>query len=285
MSGIYKIILCFLLLFCTTAHAQDEIDFDFDLKIKYPKYEDRPFVENFSHNWSHVPGATKIRLIGVHDTVISYIVRRFRRLARDQVYEYYDEFDGMNRLSERQRDLEEINSTYNPRGDWWSRSWLHSMPPEKGGAPKAVQIHSIGWEISIPKNFPILYFFKRQWDKIGDIWLDDERAYINIKNRSVGAEEAAAVPYNEELQEPINVVLESDHAWYKGINYHLRFRPAIRVRPGRTWHEIFQEFSLKMAIELYTDKKVHFGDLIFSYEYNTELNNHLGNVMFVLLIW
>jgi hypothetical protein len=283
MFGIYKWLFAFILLLIYTPPIKAEITLDFH----YPTYEDQPLINHFPCDWKTVPGAVHLDLVGIHDMVISYLQRRLSRYAEDQLWLFYNE----SNISEQKlyEELIEVNSKLSYYGDWWDRPWFYSLPPEKNGAPRKVQKIEFGWELTIPKSMPILGWLKEKFESIGDIWLTDERAYVNIKDQQSGqlrSNKQANDPETE-IKEPINAVIEgSSYAWYRGLNYHLRFRPTIRVSPGIEWRDILNEYSFKIVIEIFIrNHTIHFADIMFIFRHNLKEEIMSSSLTLSILTW
>lgn len=280
MLKIYRFLFVILLLLTSTIAEAQEITLD-----PYPSHK-YSFVDYFKQDWTTVSGASRIEYVGVHDIVIPYLQRRFVRYAKDQLWEYYH----LSNMSQEtfDRELAEIDSQWHYYGEWWDRPWFYSLPVERGGAPRNPQKVEVGWKISIPKNFPVIYWIKEQIMSLGDIWLTDERAYINLRDSNQVRQ--YITPHDdprEELKEPVNVIFEGQgYSWYNGTNHHLRFRPSIRISPGLTLKEIFSEYNFKVVIETYIkDHTVHLADLVFTLSH--DINNDIvyGSVDLIMFIF
>ena len=270
-------ILFILLLFCVPVQAQPDL---ISLNYKPPSY-----LNHFSHSWNHVPGAVEFEFVGTHDVLLSYMGRRARRYAREQLWDYYNQ--SSMTLQTYRRESDEISSKWKYYGNWWNRSWQHSLPPEQGGAPRRPQKRKVGWSIDIPRYVPVLWWIKTKIESLGDIWLDDERAYTNLQRNSRTQQYQDPNSPKSEARERVAVIIAGeDYSWYNGMNYHFRFRPSVRIKPGSTLRDIFTEYSLKVVIEVFVQNHaIHFADLVFSFRHDIQNEDIIGSASFVLLVF
>ena len=83
------------------------------------------------------PGSLRIQYDGLQKVIIKHArsqVRHYARKYRDHKAEASHDIDVWN-------DAPTLNS-------WWTRSWMDSLPSNKGGAPDEPYVHTIGQEIT-----------------------------------------------------------------------------------------------------------------------------------------
>lgn len=97
------------------------------------------------------PGSLHIEYEGFQSFLVRKLQSRYRSLWKDQLELLYDETNMTD--AEYRRAREEMNLAFADLkvGRWWERSWLESLPPEKGGAPELPWVHEVGQEIDVVK--------------------------------------------------------------------------------------------------------------------------------------
>lgn len=94
------------------------------------------------------PGSLYIDYDGVHGVAVKHLRSQFRRFARQAARKGWliqQDDDTFRTLHER---LAHIPADARSNGHWWQRSWLDSLPEDKGGAPTVPYAHTYGSETS-----------------------------------------------------------------------------------------------------------------------------------------
>lgn len=95
------------------------------------------------------PGSLYVTYDGLHGVVVKHLRSQFRRFTRQAAREGWmvrqDDDDTFRALHER---LAHTPADARSNGHWWHRSWLDSLPEEKGGAPTVPYVHTYGSETS-----------------------------------------------------------------------------------------------------------------------------------------
>ena len=80
------------------------------------------------------PGSLQIKYDGTHKLLFKQAHNQVRRFAR--------------KYASPEEPRQRMDPYQTPTPDkWWTRSWMASLPPERGGAPAAPYVHVIGKEI------------------------------------------------------------------------------------------------------------------------------------------
>ncbi|MBL4847560.1 MAG: hypothetical protein JKY65_18740 [Planctomycetes bacterium] len=102
-----------------------------------------------------LPGTQVVRYRGFQGFVVRRLRRvyqsRWRRSLRDS-----ERAGGLGhfQLAAIYQTMGDAESDLAAGGRWWNRSWLHSLPPEKGGAPARVYETQIGARVNVVRIGP-----------------------------------------------------------------------------------------------------------------------------------
>jgi hypothetical protein len=261
----------------TNISTDEDLDLSASLSLNY--FDDLPKSNILNHvylnDWSHVPGAYRLKFVGIHDMVLGQVQRRLSKQLRDDLRIEYTR-SNMQESEFRQR-MEAISSEYNPYGNWWERSWMHSLPPEQGGAPKVPVVNEIGWEISL-ENAPIVGWFKKQFDKLGDMWISvdhefDEESGPNPNRRDGKTTDEG--DFNQLKVRKANLGIDQDYRWFESSFYHVRFKPTLRLTSSNTSDYGFvEEIAVRVQVDLFVrDKTNHFATVNFFVSHDLEEEN------------
>ena len=299
--------LILLSLVCTIARADDltlatklNYDIDFQTYIDTDYTTTTLFFENnlldqvTFNNW--IPGSLVVKYIGLHGIVLNQAKKHLKHEARRRINILYH--NGSMTDNETKEAFANLNGSTNPYGNWWDRRWFHSLPHDKGGAPKTVSTVYIGYHIQIPDNWGAITWVKDKFEAIGDIWIRNNHTFdgedgtgliIPGESEKETKEKNNVKNLNNIEYHGIAVIVEGheiDHEWFKGDFYHFRFKPSIRIIGGPEFIDIIDEVSLAFVIELFKTKKhVHFADINFLVKYNISNEEIYAAVDFKLLTW
>lgn len=105
-----------------------------------------------------LPGTQVVRYRGFQGFVVKRLRRayqsRWRRSLRDA-----ERAGGLDhfQLAAHYRAMAEAEADLAAGGRWWERSWLHSLPAEKGGAPTTTHETQIGGQVEVFRLGPLSF--------------------------------------------------------------------------------------------------------------------------------
>lgn len=263
----------------SSANISTYRDLDLSASISFNYYDDLPRPNILKHvylnDWSHVPGAYRMKFVGIHGAILGQVQRRLSKQLRDDLRIEYTR-SNMSESVFRER-MGAISNEYNPYGNWWDRSWMYSLPPEKGGAPKEPVVNEIGWDISID-NMPVIGWFKKQFDKLGDMWISvdhefDEESGPNPNRRD--GKTTNSGDFNQLKVREANLGIDQDYRWFESSFYHVRFKPTLRLTSSNTSNYGFvEEVAVRVQVDLFVrDKKKQFATFNFFVSHDLEEQN------------
>ncbi len=227
------------------------------------------------------PGAIKIRYVGIHKMVFSQMNKRIKAQGRSNLRRMYN--TGMIGDKEFRQNMKSLEHTMEEQ--WYNRPWYHSLPPEKGGAPKNPIEIEVGWKIHF-ETLPIISWFHEQIKKLGDIWIEHDHYYDGQEDgpgliRPDRSQDASQNDHDKfKIGNPLPDIIVTRNRWYQGTTYHLRFKPSVRFKPTQGTNRIIDEVSLKVLVELYHNNhnKSHFANLVFFISHNIPQNDTILTV-------
>tara|TARA_R100001244_G_scaffold25113_4_gene25542 strand:- start:3341 stop:4231 length:891 start_codon:yes stop_codon:yes gene_type:complete len=239
---------------------------------------------------NNVCGSVKAKYVGFYGIITGEAEKRLKRYSRRQTRIMFN--NSNMSFAEAGARMAALGQKHNPYGDWWDRSWFHSLPPEKGGASLKQTEVQIGQEFNAP-NWQIVNWGKHQIERLGDVWLTNDQAYEGTEDGDV-----LTVPGEQPIQsngkrlnkyngrDEADVVIDQT-PWFLGDFYHFRFKPSLRIRGGPNIDDMIDELSLRFVVELYTSDKLrnHFGNVSFFARYNIPDNEYLTSITFDLVTW
>lgn len=261
--------------------GRDAIRLSLDFKRDLPDYD---ILDHITWDrWENVPGAYKLEIVGIHNSLLGQVRRRFvTQLEDDLDIEWNLSNMSISEYRDRQA---RINNEYNPYGEWWDRSWIYSLPPEKGGAPRKPIIKTVGWDIQITDSTPLVGWFKQQFDKLGDIWISVDHEFNEVRGveRNNKKNSKDAKDYNHLRIQEANIGVERPWRWFESGFYHLRFKPTVKISSNAE-SGFLDEAALRIQVELYMDdKSSHFGTLNFFVRHDFNEKDTFFSVFFELV--
>lgn len=243
-------------------------------------------LDHISWNrWQNVPGAYSLEFVGIQRLALDQVKRRIRHQAEDDLRRQWN-LSNMPYAEFTER-MNQASSEFNPYGEWWERSWIYSLPPEKGGAPRRPIVETIGWDIKITRNTPLVGWFKQQFDKLGDIWISTDHEFDEERGtgprRNDGRIDNDPKDIGQIQIEQANIGIERPWRWFESSFYHFRFKPTLKLASdARTM--FIEEAALRIQTELFLDNKTkHFATISFFVRHDFEDDNTFFSVFFELV--
>jgi hypothetical protein len=290
-----------LLLICSPAQADEIPDAIFHnrLSLEYSynnlkHYIKRDYIDDITFG-INIPGTLKYSYVGVEGAIVGQIEKRAKHIAQRRLRQLIHH----GNISEEEIKLETaaIDGPTNFYGNWWDRDWFYSLPEEKGGAPRKISTVYVGKKILVPKDWPVVSFLKKQYDRLGDIWVRNDHIYDEERTKT-----GAPIGETKEKEKRENDINDFDkiklretsilfdaneinQEWFKGKFYHFRFKPSIRIKGGSDPKDFVDEVSTRFVIELFMKKRKHVADLIFFVKYNIPEDEFLASVFLSVLTW
>jgi hypothetical protein len=186
------------------------------LDLNVPRYEPttKDFIDSITM-FDPPPGSLRYRFEGLHGFVMKHVRSQYRRFVRRAVKEGWHVIRDQD-SSERElyRHIDDNRGDPFMNGVWWTRSWLYSLPPEKGGAPAKPYVHTYGEENAVKLGpFTITNTFKIKFDYI---------AFFELNPDPVSHEHGRR-------QSPVSFDVKSVHNASFGTQVRFRLRPQIRI--------------------------------------------------------
>lgn len=257
------------------------------LKLDYytdKSYNSLNILSSVSYqNWEEVPGAYSIEFVGIHEMILNQVKKKIQRQAEDDLRREWN-LSNMS-YSEFKTRMNRIDDEYNPYGSWWERPWHYSLPPEKGGAPKQQIVETIGWDIQITENTPLLGWLKLQFNKLGDIWISADHEFDEESGKSIDRNDRKNENYlrkdlNQIKLEQADLGIERPWRWFEDDFYHLRFKPTLKLATNSSTTFI-EELALKIQTELYYGyQRKEFGLLGLFIKHDLTDNNTFFSIVF-----
>lgn len=193
-------------------------------------------------------GSLMIRFDGFHGFVVKHIHSQFRRFMRQAVREGWYVRDAS--VSKRALFQKLDHGRVDPRanGVWWDRTWIESLPPEKGGAPLEPYVHAYGrdtaWKIG-PLTVTNTFSFK--FDYFGFFELKPDPVSHEHSSRGL----------------PIALDVRSIRETTVGTRFRVRIRPNLRLGlpRGSDWESVLRGVSIRAPFDIY-----HYGEQIIKGE-------------------
>lgn len=239
-------------------------------------------IENFLNPcWRlHIPGASRIEYVGLHGMFFSQLNRRIKAQGRSNLRREYN--NGMLGDIEFRQRMEVLE--YSMEDQWYDRSWYHSLPPEKGGAPKNPVRIEVGWQIRF-EAIPVISWIHKKIQSLGDIWIEHDH-YFDDQEDGLGLIRPDRREDNSKndhdklgIDDPLPDIVVIQDRWYKSSAYHLRFKPSARFRPTNDASRIIDEVGFKFLIELFVNGgRRYFADLVFFISHDIPKNNTIFTV-------
>lgn len=264
----------------------DWINSPIQLSFGYAEPPDYNIMDHITWNkWSNVPGAIQLEFIGIHGDIFSQINKRIKQQAQDDLRIQYN-LSNMSDSNFRTR-MEATNVSHNFYGEWGDRSWIHSLPPEKGGAPKDPIIYSYGWELNT-EAIPLVGWFKEKFSNLGDIWISADHEFEEERGPTPQRNDRKVDNNPDNLANPrissASLLAKEEYRWFEGKNFHLRFRPIIKMTTDTL--TMVEEIALRTQIELYSDNKSnHFGNINLFVKHDFADNNTFFSAFIEVLTW
>jgi hypothetical protein len=266
-----------------TANTFDEDLLTLDFRFDLPEYS---ILNHVTWNdWRHVPGAYRLELVGLQKMLLNQVQRKIQHQAEDDLRRQWN-LSNMP-YSEFSARMSGINSSYNPYGEWWERSWMHSLPPEKGGAPRRPVVERVGWDIEITRHTPFVGWFKQQFDRLGDIWISADHEFDEERGTGVQRNDGRVDNNPEDIGklkiQEANIGIERPWRWFESGFYHFRFKPTMKFASD-TRTGFVDEVALRVQTELfYDDKKKHFATVSLFVRHDFKDENTFFSIFFELV--
>lgn len=232
------------------------------------------------------PGSLAVRYEGLQ----GYVVRRVRKeLKSHWTRSLRDRWEGaVLDDDEYEAALTRMNEALSDavvEGRWWERSWWHSLPPEKGGAPLTPYLQVVGQRVDVVRIGPwsLTNDLRARFDDVTIIGLDATRAVVRRPGRPFDlarsharldrVARASDDPEEEELEPPpLAPDEETDDALLPepgirltffppepeqavgGGAWKFRLRPGIRFTLSNVEQAFVREVSLRLALTVATRK-------------------------------
>jgi hypothetical protein len=184
------------------------------------------------------PGSFGIKYAGLDEIVVDQFQKKAKSFCRDQLRKQYVEGD-LSYQSYQAR-LELIERRSDLRGDWWTRHWFESFPPEKGGAPAAPIYQIIGSQHQILSigRFGIANTGHFQYRKMNIMKVDSD-------NRLIPRNPDEQIIEDNPTRRNVDIFFGQS---IKSDNIRFKCNPVVKVRFDK-WPTVL-EAALKAELEL-----------------------------------
>lgn len=185
------------------------------------------------------PGSLQYQFTGFHRFAVRHArsqYRRFvRRAARRGWYvrpEDHDHWPLFNNRAER-----DFVGGFN-NGAWWQRSWMDSLPPEKGGAPATPVVHVYGSDTSWEWGpFTLTNGMNLRFDYIAFFELNPNP----VETQGARPERRATLDIRPARE---------THVSSTNLRFDLKPRIRVGMPKGEDWQSILRELSLRGSVDI-----------------------------------
>lgn len=271
MTRQHLLLSAFILLLAAPAAAYDEHQTtsvsrpptsDLRLNIDFSEvYYDAPessFVDSVTMR-TLPAGSMVFEYRGVHRLAIRQARSQYRRAVKTAVRRGWyvrpesDDFEPLFRA-----DTERDFAGHHVNGAWWTRSWMDSLPSEKGGAPDDPYVHVFGAKTEL--DLGLLRISNELNVKLNYIsFLELNPNPVDQDQRSLGRRPTIAVDVKPLGDEPRT----------GGTDVKFAMRPRFRVGAptGGSWLEVLKGISLRGLVEIRSrGKKIIEGEVAIKWE-------------------
>jgi hypothetical protein len=268
-------------------HSSSSSTFDNSERIafNFRSYRGIPSFEEIPQDWTFgrpdLRGYVQYEFKGLWKYGVREIRSRFSREYRNQLRDFWQQSnEHQYGWCDYQRDLDEFSSGGTLYNWWTNRTWMDSLPIEKGGAPTH-RIITYGregdWFDLGP--FTVSHDLKVKIKKIG-LYIDGEQPLQDLKQKYLPADEE-----NPNLNEA-NLGAE-EQSWYKSDLWKVKFKPSVSIKPfgGSEFTDILRRVSAKAEVQLFTKRGLHFGNIECAAQYDLQNESFEIIAMFSLLTW
>ena len=230
-------------------------ELDFDLTPDYLHAPETSWADSVMMT-SLPPGSLIVRYDGPQKIIIKHARSQVRRYSRR--YREYGEG--------KHRDIDVWNEAVSLSG-WWSRSWMASLPPEKGGAPAQPYVHTIGKEIT--------------WS-YGPFTLSN---MLRLKIDYVAAFKFNTDPGDKTSDTdppPVSLDVRAAKSTSFGTGFRIKVKPTIRVGMPKSdgWLSVIRSLAVRAEFDIVIFG-VRFirGDIVLKYKPDAEFSIQVGLVV------
>lgn len=183
------------------------------------------------------PGSLIIRYDGLHNIAMKQLRGQCRQLVKRAAargwYVQPDATDKQPYRSAVERDwvADHIN------GAWWTRSWMESLTPERGGAPEAPYVHTYGQEIRWKRGaLSFTNTMKFKFDYIG---------LFELNTNPVESDDQISQP-------PVSLDVSSDGDILLGTSVVFKVKPRIRIGAPKAgnWDSAIRSASIQVSFDV-----------------------------------
>ncbi|RMG06726.1 MAG: hypothetical protein D6731_25120 [Planctomycetota bacterium] len=307
--------------------AAEEFDalpnLDFRLRLELPSYTESPaplpsFLRQVSFR-PRVPGSIAVDHHGLRGFALKHVTRRLRSLWGRSLRDLYRKgnlpFEEYRRLEERRRWALHDHAV---GGRWWERSWLDSLPPEKGGVWRGIYVHHVGRtsELFSWGPFSLNNEFRLRVDRVA-LSLDDAagRAYSPSSSDETAARSYALVGrtlFDPDIDEPSTdpalapetapaategplplpsavdlwIGLEPSGHLLEGIRWKMKVRPAVRLRVSSKGVESVLRVRGSFELHVGVARERHLLDIDWQLDYRPFDDHEVrARVEVAVLVW
>ncbi len=295
--------------------ARPLFDDEVDVRLELPTFGWLPRVGNGADFLQQVsltrlpPGSLLMRYEGIEGVIVRKLNGRLRKLWRESLRDAYDaEMIDDTTFRAASDDMYERLADFNAGGRWWERSWLDSLPPEKGGAPALPFVHRVGERLEVFSLGPLSFTndLRAHLDSFtvlsvdpdgGQIYRDHDvgrlaREHAHLKRDdeddqdelpAIGIKRSSAHGTSEPL---VRIVLEPPDPGLMPGYWRLRFRPQAAFRLTGDPSQMVKEVSLRVTLELFLGaQRTKFMEIDALVEYEPDDRSAALGIEVALITW